>query len=82
VDASGKQFEELAETENVSASGLLCTCSRGLTKGASLDVYRTGPSDRYVGQARVVRKETPGAPRNRYGLRFIGKTVNWVLQNS
>jgi DNA-binding response OmpR family regulator len=82
VDASGKQFEETAETENVSASGLLCSCSRGLVKGTSLDVYRTGLSDRYVGQARVVRKDSPGAPTCRYGLKFTGKVVNWVLQNS
>jgi DNA-binding response OmpR family regulator len=82
VDVSGKQFEELAETENVSASGLLCSCTRALVKGTCLDVYRTYPSDRYVGQARVVRKESPGALTYRYGLRFTGQVVNWVLQNS
>jgi CheY-like chemotaxis protein len=81
IDPSGQQFEELAETENVSASGFLCTCSRPLVKGASLDVYRNGPSDRYIGQARVVRKESPGDPGHRYGVKFDGKTANWVLQS-
>jgi CheY-like chemotaxis protein len=81
TDPGGNQFEEIAETENVSASGFLCTCSRALVKGASLDVYRTGPSDRYVGQARVMRQESPGAPWHRYGFRFLSKTGNWVLQS-
>lgn len=81
VDASGKQFEELAETENVSASGLLCSCSRALVRGTSVDVYRTGPSDRYVGLARVVREASTGAPNYCYGLRFAGNVVNWVLQS-
>jgi len=81
TDPSGKQFEELAETENVSASGFLCICSRPLVKGASCDVYRTGSSDRYVGQARVVRKASPGDLWHRYGFRFQGTIANWVLHH-
>jgi response regulator RpfG family c-di-GMP phosphodiesterase len=81
VDSSGKQFEELAETENVSAGGLLCTCSRELLQGASLDVYRTGPGDRYVGLARVIRRESSPTPGVRFALKFSGKPVNWVVQS-
>ena len=81
VDSSGKQFEEFAETENVSANGLLCSCSHALVRGTSVDVYRTGPSDRYVGLARVVREDSARASSYRYGLRFMGKVANWVLQN-
>ena len=80
IDAAGKQYEALAETQNVSASGFLCTCDRALLTGASIDVYRTGPSDRYVGRARVVRKDTTTLPR--YGFRFSERTVNWVLQST
>lgn len=81
TESSGKQFEELAETENVSASGFLCSSVRPLIQGAALDVYRTGASDRYVGQARVVRKESCGDPACRYGFKFVGRTANWVLQH-
>jgi hypothetical protein len=80
-DPSGKQFEELAETENVSASGFTCICLRPLVKGARFDVYRTGSTDLYVGQARVVRKASPGDPRQRYGFRLQGTIANWVLHH-
>lgn len=79
TDTSGKQFEELAETKNVSASGFLCVCARPLLTGDALDVYRTGGSDRYVGQARVVRKDSYSLPCDCYGFKFVGQTLNWVL---
>jgi len=80
TDANGKKFEELAETENVSASGFLCNCSLSLVKGAVLEVSLAGEKDRYVGRAQVVRKDSPGAPWQRYGFHFEEKTGEWVLQ--
>jgi DNA-binding response OmpR family regulator len=80
TDAHGKQFEESVATENVSASGFLCTCSQSLTKDGVVEVFLTGGSERLVGKARVVRKEAPGAPWQRYGFQFVEKTLEWVLQ--
>jgi len=81
TDANGQQFEELGETENVSVSGFLCNCTRLLVKGAMVEVYLAGGKDRYVGRACVIRKESAGAPWQRYGFHFEEKSGDWVLQN-
>jgi len=81
TDANGQKFEELGETENVSASGFLCNCARPLVKGAILEIFLAGGKDRYVGRACVVRKESAGAPWQRYGFRFEEKTPEWVLHS-
>lgn len=82
ADANGKQFEESVATENVSASGFLCNCSQNLTKDAIVEVFLAGGAERLAGKARVVRKEAPGAPWQRYGFQFVEKTREWVLQKS
>lgn len=82
TDASGKQFEESVATENVSASGFLCNCNQAITKDAVVEVYLAGSNERFVGKARVVRKEAPGAPWQRYGFQFTEKTQEWVLHKS
>ncbi len=79
ADATGNKFEELAETENVSASGFLCNCVRQFTKDAIVEVFVTGEKERYVGPAKVVRKESSGAPWQRYGMQFDGDPKDWVL---
>ena|SRR5664279_4256972 len=71
---------ELATTENISAGGFLCSCSAVLLKDAVLDVYLAGQEDRYIGKARVVRKESAGAPWQKYGFQFIEKNEDWLLQ--
>jgi DNA-binding response OmpR family regulator len=80
MDIEGKRFEDLAETDNVSAHGFLCNCPRTLLKGEVLEVFMAGGTERYVGRARVVRKEAPGAPWQRYGFHFEDETIEWVLQ--
>jgi DNA-binding response OmpR family regulator len=82
TDASGKPFEELTATENVSAEGFLCNCTQSLTKDAIVEVFLAGATERYVGLARVARKESPGAPWQRYGFQFQEKTLEWVLQKA
>jgi len=82
TDASGKKFDELAETENVSASGFLCNCALTLVKDSLLEVFLAGEKERYVGRARVVRKDAPGAPWQRYGFHFEETTAEWVLQKT
>jgi CheY-like chemotaxis protein len=80
TDSNGKAFEESAATENISASGFLCNCTASMIKGASVEVILSGEQDRYVGRARVVRREAPGAPWQRYGFQFQETTNDWVLQ--
>ncbi|MBZ5704557.1 MAG: response regulator [Acidobacteriia bacterium] len=82
TDASGKTFEELTATENVSAEGFLCNCAQPLVKDAIVEVFLVGGAERYVGRARVVRQESPGAPWQRYGFQFQEKTLEWVLQKA
>lgn len=80
TDAHGERFEDVGETENVSTRGFLCNCARTLLKGEVVEVFLAGKTERYVGRARVVRKESPGAPWQRYGFEFEGSVSEWVLQ--
>jgi DNA-binding response OmpR family regulator len=79
-DVSGSMFEELTETENVSAGGFLCNCKASLAKDATVAVLLVSGGERYVGRARVARQEAPGAPWQRYGFQFKEKNLEWVLQ--
>ena len=83
TDASGRKFEEMTTTENVSAAGFLCNCMSALVKGAIVEVtLSSGGSERYVGRAQVVRKESSGTPWHRYGFQFEEKTLDWPFQKS
>jgi CheY-like chemotaxis protein len=78
-DAS-KFKSEIVTTENISAGGFLCACATPMVKDDVVDVYLSGQEERYVGKARVARKEVSGAPWQNYGFQFIEKTEAWVLQ--
>jgi response regulator RpfG family c-di-GMP phosphodiesterase len=80
TDANGKFFEQATATENVSAGGFLCHCTLDITKDAIVEVYMAGNQERFVGRARAVRKESPGAPWQSYGFQLLDKNSNWVLQ--
>jgi DNA-binding response OmpR family regulator len=80
TDASGKAFEEITTTENVSTEGFMCNCMSSLVKDAIVEVILSSRGEHYVGQARVVRKESSGTPWQRYGFRFVEKTSAWPLQ--
>jgi response regulator RpfG family c-di-GMP phosphodiesterase len=82
TDGNGQPFEESVATENVSASGFLCNCTHSLTKDSVVEVWLVGGGERLAGTARVVRKEAPGAPWQRYGFQFVEKTREWVLHKS
>ena len=55
TDGSGRKFEEMTTTENVSAAGFLCNCMSALVKGAIVEVTLSGGSERYVGRVRRQR---------------------------
>jgi hypothetical protein len=80
VDAAGKTLEEVTTTENVSAGGFVCNCIASLVQGTVVEVFLSSGTERFIGKARVVRKEAPGAPWQRYGFQFVEKNSEWVLQ--
>ena len=49
-------------------------------QGFDFEVILSSRGEHYVGQARVVRKESSGAPWQRYGFQFVEKTLAWPLQ--
>jgi DNA-binding response OmpR family regulator len=79
-DASGRKFEEMTTTENVSAAGFLCNCMAAMAKDTIVKVTLSGGSERYPGQAQVVREESSGTPWHRYGFKLLEKTRNWPFQ--
>ncbi len=78
-DSQGKNFEEVATTENVSLSGFLCVCAAELAANSIVEVYMTTCGQEYVGKARIVHSDSKAAPLRHYGCRFIEKTGPWVL---
>lgn len=81
-DESQRSFEQLTTTENISAGGFLCSLPLSLPPNASLQVFLTGAGhDRFVGRARVVRKEAPDTPWQRYAFEFTERTQEWILQD-
>src|SRR5258707_3052319 len=52
-DAQGKDFEEVATTENVSLSGFLCTCNRAIPVHSIVDVDIVSGRDEHVGKAQI-----------------------------
>ncbi len=79
-DMSGKPFEALTTTENVSLSAFFCGCPAVLKKDAAVEVFLLSGGDQYVGSARVVRSEWIDTPYPRYAFHFIEKVGDWVLQ--
>ena len=79
TDINGTAFRELTTTENVSLSGLLCTCKAVLKNESVVEVFLANMGQRFVGKARCVRKDTREGETPQYAFRFIGKPENWIL---
>jgi response regulator RpfG family c-di-GMP phosphodiesterase len=80
-DQSQRSFEQLTATENISAGGFLCPLSLALASDCIVDVFLTGAgNERFVGKAKIVRREAPDTPWQRYGFQFIERTSEWILQ--
>lgn len=80
TDANGKKLEASIATDNVSAGGFLCSCTVPLLKDSIVEVFLTTPPERFVGRARVVRRESPNAPWQQYGFQFTELTNDWLLK--
>jgi DNA-binding response OmpR family regulator len=81
-DAGGLPFEELTSSDDVSAHGFQCSCSRTLVKGCQLEVFLVQGTARYVGRASVVREDLGGTSGHRYGFQFDEKTPEWILHEN
>ena len=82
TDSSQRSFEQLTTTENVSAGGFLCVLPLSLAGNSSCQVFLSGAGhDRYVGNVRVVRREAPDTPWQRYAFQFTERAPEWILQD-
>jgi DNA-binding response OmpR family regulator len=80
-DEVQRSFEQLTTTENVSAGGFLCALPLSLSRDASFQVFlSSGGQDHFVGRVRVVRKENPDTPWQRYAFQFLERGAEWILQ--
>ena len=81
TDTSGRKFELLTTTDDVSASGFLCGCHALLERDATVEVWlRSGGVELQVGRARMVRVEWPNTAWQRHGFRFVEKPHDWILR--
>ncbi len=81
TDISGRKFELLTTTDDVSASGFLCGCHALLERDAIVEVWlRSGGVELQVGRARMVRVEWPNTAWQRHGFRFVEKPHDWILR--
>jgi DNA-binding response OmpR family regulator len=80
TDVEGKEFEEVATTENVSLSGFRCICKAVLQSESVVEVYLANAGQKMVGKARCVRSATREGEPPQYAFRFIEKTGKWILE--
>lgn len=69
----------MVTTENISAGGFFCISTTPLVEREMFDVFLLGQDERYVGKARVVRKEVSTSPWQKYGFQFVEKTEDWLF---
>jgi response regulator RpfG family c-di-GMP phosphodiesterase len=80
TDHGERSFEQLTTTDNVSAGGFLCSLPLILGANSTLKVFLSGGGrDCYVGTAKVVRREAPDTPWQRYAFQFVERTSEWIL---
>jgi DNA-binding response OmpR family regulator len=80
TSASGKRFDLLTSTEDVSANGFLCKCSIDLEPGAIVEVFLLSRnSEVLVGRASMRHVQWPDTAYQSCGFCFIEKNASWVL---
>jgi len=79
-EASGKEFELLTYTDNVSVNGFSCRCPIALSEGSAVEVFQAGGGrERLVGEARLIHTEWGGLPWQACGFLFTKKEGTWIL---
>jgi CheY-like chemotaxis protein len=80
TDPTGKEFELLTYTDDVSLNGFFCRCALTLERDTVVKVFQSGPiQDRYVGTARLAHVEWPDLPWQSCGFMFIEKVDKWIM---
>ena len=80
TSASGKRFDLLTSTEDVSANGFLCKCNVDLEPGGIVEVFLLSRSSEVlVGRASMRHTQWPGTAWQNCGFGFIEKNASWVL---
>jgi DNA-binding response OmpR family regulator len=80
VAGTGKAFELLTATDQVSANGFQCRFTAPVEVGSIVDVYHVLSSgERRVGRARVLNKEWDGLPWQTCSFQFTEKTSPWIV---
>jgi DNA-binding response OmpR family regulator len=80
TDIDGKEFEEVATTENVSLSGFMCRCKAVLQSESVVEVGLINTGHGLVGKARCVRSDAHEGEPPQYAFRFIEKVGAWILE--
>src|ERR1700729_4170750 len=74
TSSSGKRFDLLTSTEDVSANGFLCKCSVDLEPGAIVEVFLLSRSSEVlVGRASMRHTQWPGTAWQNCGFGFVEK---------
>jgi DNA-binding response OmpR family regulator len=77
---SGKKFDLLTSTEDVSANGFLCKCTVDLEPGAIVEVFLLSRSaEVLVGRAAMRHVQWPATAWQNCGFEFLEKNSSWVL---
>lgn len=77
---SGKKFDLLTSTEDVSANGFLCKCTVDLEPGAIVEVFLLSRnSEVLVGRGAMRHVQWPGTAWQNCGFEFLEKNTSWVL---
>lgn len=79
VNQGAAASEEMTMTENLSTGGFLCPCQMMLPINSVVEVHLGIGADRFAGRGRVVRKESPRTPWQRYAIQFLESTHEWVM---
>jgi hypothetical protein len=77
---SGKKFDLLTSTEDVSANGFLCKCTVDLEPGAIAEVsLLSRSSEGLAGWAAMRHVQWPGTAWQNCEFGFLEKNTSWVL---
>jgi DNA-binding response OmpR family regulator len=80
VAETGKAFELLTATDQVSANGFQCRFSVPVEVGSVVDVYHVlSEGERRVGRARVLSTDWGGLPWQTCSFQFTEKTSPWIV---
>ena len=79
LDSTGAPFQLTTVTQNVTASGFQCECQADVKVGVIVEIYLVANTEQFIGRAKIVHIDSPGAPSQACSFQFIEKPSHWVL---